>query len=528
LTTAVEVFALVLFLLLIALPALYGFYMYLLMYLAHRKRASVRAAQNELIERYQRETPEAQWPRVTTQLPLYNEIAVARRVIEAAALMDYPKGRHEVQVLDDSTDGTRAVVDEVAAELRTRGYDVKVIRRPERRHYKAGALAYGLEQASGEFIAVFDADFVPDRGFLRRMIPLFQTGPDVAVVQGRWGHLNQRESWITEGLSLGLDMHFAIEQGARSWNGLLLNFNGTGGIWRRSAIDDPRVGGWSGDTITEDLDLSYRAQLAGWKIVYRADELCPAEIPADVNALKAQQRRWALGIMQVARKVMPDVWRSSRLTLRQKIHATIHLTQYAIAVPMVLVAVVGRLLPLLLKEGYPDWLQWMCGTFVLAAVAPCLAYMYARYTISGRIPGPLQVLKLMVLGLGLSLNNAVAVVTGLLQNGGEFIRTPKSGSTGAKAGLNYRTLHSRLWLIELILGAYCLAQWMTFLTMDPIGTTFLLLYAIGFFLIGWGSRPLSIQARRPIKKRSVPLASVPQLPPAGAPTEALVTPSLNS
>ena len=491
-----EVSCLVLFLLIVALPSLYGFHMYLLMYLAQRRRRDVRAAQRALIEQYQRETAEEQWPRVTTQLPLYNEITVARRVIEAAAHMDYPAGRHEVQVLDDSTDGTRAVVDQVAAELRARGYDVKVVRRPNREHYKAGALAYGLTQASGEFVAIFDADFVPERSFLRRLMPLFAGRPDVCVVQGRWGHLNADESWITEGLSLGLDMHFAIEQGARNWNGLLMNFNGTGGIWRKAAIDDPQVGGWSGDTITEDLDLSYRAQLAGWKMIFCDQVVCPAEIPADVNALKAQQRRWAVGIMQVARKLLPAVWRSQRLTLAQKLQATVHMTQYAIAVPMILVALVGRLLPLMLTgDAWPSWIQWLCLTFLLAAVAPCLAYMNARYVIGGGIPGPLRILKLMVLGLGLCVNNGVAVLTGLVQHGGEFVRTPKSGSIGKSAAGTYSSLRSRLWIFELLLGLYCFVQWVIFLRHDGIGSVFLLLYAIGLTLIGWGSRPRTVRPR---------------------------------
>jgi cellulose synthase/poly-beta-1,6-N-acetylglucosamine synthase-like glycosyltransferase len=524
LAQALEVLCLILFLLLVALPGLYGFHMYLLMYLAQRRRRGVRAAQRSVIDVYQRVTPEAQWPLVTTQIPLYNEIAVARRVIEAAAHMDYPAGRHEVQVLDDSVDGTRAVVDQVAAELCAHGYDVKIVRRPNREHYKAGALAHGLRTARGEFIAIFDADFVPDRVFLRRLMPLFAGRPDVCVAQGRWGHLNADESWITEGLSLGLDMHFAVEQAARNWNGLLMNFNGTGGIWRKAAIEDPRVGGWSGDTITEDLDLSYRAQLAGWKMVFCDQVVSPAEIPADVDALKAQQRRWAVGIMQVARKLLPAVWRSERLTVWQKLQATVHLTQYAIAVPMILVALVGRLLPLMLTgESWPAWIQWLCLAFLLAAVAPCIAYMNARYVVGGGVPGPVRILKLMVLGLGLCVNNGVAVLTGLVQNGGEFVRTPKSGSVGNRARGAYTSLRSRLWIIELLLGAYCFVQWVVFLPHDGIGGVFLLLYAIGLTLMGWGSRPESLRGPQVVKVRTAAVAAVPTCP---APRDARVNEAL--
>jgi cellulose synthase/poly-beta-1,6-N-acetylglucosamine synthase-like glycosyltransferase len=514
----VQFLCLILFFLLVVLPSLYGFHMYVLMFLAHRRRKQVRAAQRQAIERYQRETPEDRWPRVTTQLPLYNEVAVARRVIEAAARMDYPAGRHEVQVLDDSTDETRAVVDQVAAELRAAGRDVQVVRRPTRAHYKAGALAHGLSRATGELVAVFDADFVPDPSFLRRLVPLIAQRPDVCCVQGRWGHLNARETWITEGLSLGLDMHFAIEQGSRAWNGLLMNFNGTAGIWRKTAIDDPRVGGWSGDTITEDLDLSYRAQLAGWKMLYCVDAVCPAELPADVNGLKTQQRRWAIGTMQTARKLLPAVWRS-RLTFVQKAEATIHMTQYAIAVPMILVALMGRLLPLVFRNDvWPAWIQWLSCVFLLAAIAPCVAYINASRVLGGGTPGPLRILKLIVLGLGLCVNNGVAVITGLVQRGGEFVRTPKSGSIGArKRGGAYSGLRSRLWIFELLLGAFCLGQWAYFLPHDGVGATFLLLYAIGLILLGWQSRPHGAR-ERVLRTASLPAASL--TPALSAPSTA--------
>lgn len=485
-----------LFIVLIAIPSLYGLRLYVLMFLSHRRRGAVHAAQREAIGRYQRETPEDAWPRVTTQIPLYNEMTVARRIIESVARLDYPRGRHEVQVLDDSTDGTRDLVDQVAAELRAGGYDVKVVRRPDRAHYKAGALAYGLGQASGEYIAIFDADFVPDPGFLRRMIPLIAPHQDVCTVQGRWGHLNAGETWITDGLSLSLDMHFAVEQAGRNWNGLLMSFNGTGGIWRKAAIEDPRVGGWSGDTITEDLDLSYRAQLAGWRMVFCCDEVCPAELPADVDALKTQQRRWATGSIQTACKLLPDVWRSKRLSFLQKVEATFHMTMYSVAVPMVLVALVGRLLPLMLSgEAWPIWLQVVSVIFLPAAVAPCFAYTYTRYTTEGVFPGVGRILKIIVLGLGLCLNNAVAVAVGLVQRGGEFVRTPKSGSHGGTARRSaYASLRSRLWIIELVFGVYCLILWVGFLPLDGyVGGTFMLLYAIGLILMGWGSRPESMR-----------------------------------
>jgi cellulose synthase/poly-beta-1,6-N-acetylglucosamine synthase-like glycosyltransferase len=487
-----EVICLILFLFLTLTPGIYGIHLFVLMFLAHRRGDRIRVRQHEVIDRYNRDTAPEAWPRVTTQLPLYNEFAVARRVIEAACRMDYPAGRHEVQVLDDSTDETQGLVDRVCAELRAQGYDVKAVRRPNRESYKAGALAYGLTQASGEFIAVFDADFVPEPGFLRRLVPLIATQPDAGCAQGRWGHLNQNESWLTKALALGIDGHFGVEQGARGWNGLLLNFNGTGGIWRKATIDDPQVGGWQGDTLTEDLDLSYRAQMAGWKVVYCMDVVSPAEVPGDVDAIKTQQRRWATGSIQTARKLLPMVWRA-KLSLLQKIEATIHLTQYSVALFMVLIPLFAwplrSFIPLHDQQAWFGRVWWL---LLLAMCGPSLAYVYARWHIGGGFGGLKQVVRLIVLGLGLSVNNCAAVIVGLVQRGGEFIRTPKSGNQGQPASSQsyYKAIRSRLWILELLLGAYCLAQWLVFLRSDGyIGGTYLLLYAIGLFSFGWASRP---------------------------------------
>jgi cellulose synthase/poly-beta-1,6-N-acetylglucosamine synthase-like glycosyltransferase len=491
LSPVLETFGIIVFLLLTLVPGFYGLHLAFLAVLAHRRRKAWRADQQALVDAYVRETPDEAWPRVTTQLPLYNELAVARRIILAAARMDYPAGRHEIQVLDDSTDETRSIVDQVCEELRAEGHDVTVFRRKDRKDYKAGALAEALPHAQGELVAVFDADFVPDRGFLRRMVPLLARSPDACCVQGRWGHLNPHESWITQSLALAMDGHFAVEQPARAWNGFLLNFNGTGGIWRRAAIEDPAVGGWSGDTITEDLDLSYRAQLAGWRVVYTPDEVCPAEIPADIDAMKSQQRRWATGSIQTARKLLPLVWRS-RLSLVQKFEASVHLTQYSISIFMVLMACLGRtMLYTIPVETQRAWLAWTWFLLPFMILAPSATYVYGRWAIGGGWSGLWHVPKLVVLGLGLSINNAYAVLLGLVQRGGEFVRTPKSGSSGRLVRQQrYSSLRSRLWLFELGLGACCFLQWLVFLEPDHyVGGTFLLLYAIGLITLGWGSRP---------------------------------------
>lgn len=489
-----QTLCLALFIVIMVIPGVYGFHLLVLAILAHRRRDAVRRAQDAQIAAYCGRTPEHAWPHVTTQIPLYNELRVARRVIEAVARLDYPLDRHEIQVLDDSTDDTREVVDQVAAELCARGHDVRVVRRPTREHYKAGALANGLRSAHGQYVAIFDADFVPGRDFLRSLIALLEAEPRAGCVQARWGHLNENASWMTEALAIGMDGHFGVEQGGRGWNGFLFNFNGTAGVWRRAAIEDPRVGGWQGDTITEDLDLSYRAQLAGWRLLFRLDECAPAEIPSEVNALKAQQRRWATGSIQTARKLVPALWRSRDLTLAQKLEGSWHLTQYAVNVFMLLAIAFGRvLLWPVPRSFYAGALAWSWLPCLLAASASWGAYVYGRWAIGGGLIGPLKLLKLIVLGLGLSLNNSVAVLVGLRQRGGEFVRTPKSGESGARPrGSPYAALRSRLWLAELAIGAFCLFQYVWFLRQDGyINGTFLLLYAIGLISLGWASRPAS-------------------------------------
>lgn len=476
---------------------MYGGHLVLLAMLSHRRLKDMRSLLRQQQADYRSNTPDEQWPTVTTQLPLYNELAVARRVIEAAARMEYPQGKHEIQVLDDSNDETVQIVDEVVERLRAEGVDITVVRRDNRKDYKAGALVHATGLAKGELLAVFDADFVPDPGFLRRLVPLIARDPQVCCAQGRWGHLNANENWITRSLALAMDGHFGVEQSARAWNGLCLNFNGTGGIWRREAIDDPNVGGWSGDTITEDLDLSYRAQMAGWKIVYCMDEECPAEIPADVNAMKTQQRRWATGSIQTAVKLIPRIWRSS-LTFAQKLEASAHLSQYSISVFMLLMVGLSR--PLLLnipEEWHRTWLMWLWMILPFVVVMPSAVYIYARWAVRGSWNAVRVVPMLLILGLGLSVNNTFAVLMGLVQKGGEFIRTPKSGSVGvASRPQQYNSLRSNLWIFELTLGAACFLQWLVFLPSDRyVGGSFLLFYAIGLTLLGWGSRPQAAPAR---------------------------------
>jgi len=472
--------------------AVYGLHLYVLLVLFRRQSKHHRVRQEFTILQFARDRDDAAWPRVTSQIPVFNEADVAVRVIEAVAAIQYPTGKHEIQVLDDSTDHTRGIIDQVTARLVASGVDVKVIRRADRTGYKAGALSHGLATATGKYVAIFDADFVPPASFLQKAVPLLESDPKMACLQGRWTHLNRFESWLTSAQALGIDGHFAIEQGARAWNGLMMNFNGTAGVWRKAAIDDPAVGGWSGDTLTEDLDLSYRAQLAGWRLEYCLDLPCPAELPGTVAALKSQQRRWATGSIQVARKLLPRIWKAP-ISWGEKIEATLHLTHYSVALWMLILALVARPMLLIFADArlFTGWAWAIWGVILLSAFAPSLVYAYARYSLDGRWSGLRTIPSMLVLGCGLCLNNAIAVLRGLRLRGGEFVRTPKSGSAGSqRKRSSYVTSACGLWIGELSLGVYAAFSFvLCFTQYHRAFSFFLLLYAMGFTIIGWLSRP---------------------------------------
>lgn len=512
--------------------AAYGLHLYVLLGLFVRQCKQKRAAQRMIIEAYGAPatadtalahgggTPEREvahqdrWPVVTTQLPIYNERDVAERIIGAVAALDYPFGKHQIQVLDDSTDYTKDIIDRAVARARAQGADIELIRRPNRSGYKAGALSYGLATAKGKYIAIFDADFVPPPDFLRKAVPLLEEDDQCACLQGRWAHLNREESWLTQAQALGIDGHFAIEQGARAWNGLMMNFNGTAGVWRKSALEDPAVGGWSADTLTEDLDISYRAQLAGWRLDYCFDIAAPAELPNTIEALKSQQRRWATGSIQVARKLLPRIWRSP-LSLGEKLEATVHLTHYAVSLWMFVLAL-GTLPMSLYSDVMPGGYNWLrVGWLVIlfATIAPSLVYCYARHVVGGQWLVLRSIGSMLVLGCGMCVNNTIAVFRGLLSTGGEFVRTPKSGSVGRSARQSsYKTLTSGQWMIELAMSGYAVIALVTnlFQVQKGIGA-FLLLYAIGFFLMGWMSRP-RLGSRRAVEVSEPAVAAFPVEP----------------
>ncbi len=425
-------------------------------------------------------------PFVTVQLPLFNERYVAARLVRAVAAFDYPADRLEIQVLDDSTDDTSEIVASVVAALRAQGVQVAHCRRPVRTGFKAGALAAGLAAARGEFIAIFDADFVPPRDFLRAALPHFTER--VAVVQARWGHLNRSYSVLTIAQSLGMDGHFGVEQSARCWSGLLLNFNGTAGVWRKTAILD--AGGWTHDTLTEDLDLSYRAQLRGWTIVYRPEIVCPAELPVLVAGFKSQQRRWAMGSIQTALKLLPAVWRAE-LSLWTRYQASVHLTYYMIHPLMLL----GVLLSIPLRAASDlaanSPVRLVAGiVFGLATLGPATMLVYAQRVLDAAWwRRAWQLPAIMVIGVGVALSTSVAVLGAFVGGQREFVRTPKFGIAGAGGswqGKKYA--ESAPWggLIELALGLYCAcAVWLFWRDGQYAVVPFLALYATGFLTVGW-------------------------------------------
>jgi cellulose synthase/poly-beta-1,6-N-acetylglucosamine synthase-like glycosyltransferase len=365
-------------------------------------------------------------PIVTIQLPIFNESTVIERLLESVVAMDYPKDRLHIQVLDDSTDETRQLARAKVEELCQRGYDVDYVHRVDRVGYKAGALDHGLALAKGELVAVFDADFVPRPDFCRAIVGHF-ADPGVAMVQARWAHLNRDASLLTRVQALMLDGHHLVENRARYGAELLFNFSGTGGMWRRAAIYD--AGGWQHDTLTEDLDLSYRAQLRGWKFIYRPDVVSPAELPEDIAALRAQQYRWAKGTVQTARKLLRAVLRSD-LRLAQKVEAMFHLTPH-FAYPL-MVCLTILLLPVLLSVEVKSFEQALLFDLPLcmAPISSLAAFYMLADSAQGRSRwSALKLLPaLIALGAGIAPHLASAVNEGLKHQAGEFVRTPKYGT----------------------------------------------------------------------------------------------------
>jgi cellulose synthase/poly-beta-1,6-N-acetylglucosamine synthase-like glycosyltransferase len=410
------------------------------------------------------------WPPVTIQLPIFNEKYTVERLLSAVTRLDYPGDRLQIQVLDDSTDDTADLARRLVAEYRSRGADISWIHRSDRKGYKAGALNEGLRGATGELIGIFDADFVPKPDWLRKTVPLFHNRK-LGCLQTRWGHTNRKYNSLTRAEAMGIDGHFVVEQTVRSSNDFFLNFNGTAGLWRRACIEDS--GGWQWDTLTEDLDLSYRAQMRGWKIGYLPDVIVPAELPSQVEAFKKQQFRWAKGSFQVVRKILPRVMEEPGLPWRVRVMALLHLTGYLVHPLMLslllLTLPVGLLVPGAFKV-FP--------LSVVAGFGPPLLYVAAAAPQTPPLRERLRLLPLLVImGFGISLSTSIAVLQGLFGKGGVFVRTPKLNLGNGPARRKpidraYIPPVSRMVWAEIALGLYAL-------------TTILMLYRY----VGWGIVP---------------------------------------
>lgn len=425
-------------------------------------------------------------PRVTVQLPMFNELYVVERLIDAVCAIRYPRELFEVQVLDDSTDETQGIARARVEAWRKKGVDIVYIHRVDRTGYKAGALENGLKTAKGDFVAVFDADFVPAPDFLARTVPFF-ADEKVGMVQVRWGHLNREFSILTQAQSLLLDGHFIIEHTARNRSGCFFNFNGTAGIWRKATIAD--AGGWQHDTLTEDLDLSYRAQLEGWRFVFLPEIISPAEVPVDMNAFKTQQHRWAKGSIQTAKKLLPRILKSD-LPYEVKREAFFHLTNNIAYLLMVVLSVMMPISMLVrFKHGLYSTLLLDLPVFMSATASVSFFYVATARELGASWWGRLKLLPfVMSLGIGMAVNQSRAVLEALLDKQSEFARTPKTGSEGrsvAAVKKTYRGKRSWAPFVELALGLYFTgAAWYAWDKAIWSSLPFLLLFQFGFLYVG--------------------------------------------
>ncbi len=460
----------------LSILSFYGIHRYLMVFLyrRHGKNVPVPKARFDTL------------PRVTVQIPSYNEMYVIERVIDAACALEYPRHLLDVQVLDDSTDETRVIADNAVRRWRNLGVDIALIHRADRAGFKAGALENGLRTAKGEFIAIFDADFVPGTDFLQRTIHYF-SDPNVGMVQARWEHLNREYSFLTRAQAIFLDGHFMLESYTRSVSGRFFNFNGTAGILRRATIED--AGGWEHDTLTEDLDLSYRAQMKGWKFVFLPDVTVPSELPVEINSFKAQQCRWAKGAMQTCRKTLPRMLRSD-FSPAEKLEAWYHLTGN-ISYPLMVILTL-LLFPAMIVRYNQGWFELVTidlPLFVLSFSSVTTFYLTSQRILSKKWHRQILYLPgLMALGIGMMISGTKVVLEGALGIHSPFVRTPKysvEGNRGDWKAKKYRGTVSVLALIEIAFGLYfCFAIYYA-LALGIYGVVpFLFLFLWGFMYMG--------------------------------------------
>jgi cellulose synthase/poly-beta-1,6-N-acetylglucosamine synthase-like glycosyltransferase len=415
---------------------------------------------------------DADWPSVLVQLPIFNERHVVERLVDATVVLDYPADRLIIQVLDDSTDDTSALAEARVAYHRARGHRIEYHHRAERAGYKAGALAAGLAAAPGEFVALFDADFVPTPDFLRRLIPEFTGHPRLGMVQARWGHLNPEQNMVTRAMMLAVDTYFTVDQAARSGAGLFMNFNGSAGILRRACIED--AGGWQYDTLVEDMDLSYRAQLKDWRIKYRSDVVVPGELPVSIITFKQQQYRWAKGAAQVVRKLGGQVI-FSRKPLLHKLQCLLHLSGY-LPHPFIVFSLVLSL-PVVLLYGQTP-IHW--GVLGLATLAPPLAVLWGQLCLRHERYGSwLYYPALFLICIGLAVTDTRAIWDAFFGRTNVFVRTPKFAQVNHHESIYALPIDGCTW-VELALALYGFATSLLALRQAPILVPFILIYTAGF------------------------------------------------
>ena len=462
----------------IALTILFGFGIHGIVLLYYYRKTKLQDTQ-EVVQK-------GEWPLVTIQLPMFNELYVVERLIGSICEIDYPKDKLEIQVLDDSTDETQALAKKLCLEYEAKGFDISYIHRVDRTGYKAGALKEGLKIAKGEFVAIFDADFVPKKDFLKRTVPHFQN-EKVGMVQTRWEHINGDESYLTKAQAIALDGHFVIEQQVRNKAGFFINFNGTAGIWRKDCIID--AGNWQADTLTEDFDLSYRAQLNGWKFKFLNDVTSPAELPADINALKTQQFRWTKGAVETALKLLPMVWKS-KLKPKVKLECFIHLTSNIVFPFIILVAMLN--IPIVMIKisttGY-DSVYSLMSIFVLASISTFLFYMYGQKAIHLDWRKRILLFPVFLAGsMGLAVNNTKAVLEALVGKKTEFTRTPKDGDKAPKNTIKKKYRQNRVTLlvaVELLLTLYFVVGiGYSLYHLEIAAIPFQILFLLGFGTVG--------------------------------------------
>lgn len=469
---------LVLYFFILVILAIFGTHRYYLLYIYLKNRKNIK----EPLKQFET------LPRVTIQLPFFNEMYVAARLIDHTVKIDYPKELLEIQVLDDSTDETTELAKERVEVYQKQGFDITLMHRTNRQGFKAGALDEGMKEAKGEFIAIFDADFVPPVDFLSQTIHFF-TEDKIAMVQTRWGHLNEKFSLITRVQSIFLDGHFVIEHTARNRSGRFFNFNGTAGIWRKQAIDD--AGGWEHDTLTEDLDLSYRAQLKGWKFIYLPKYASPAELPVDIVAFKNQQHRWAKGGVQTAKKLIGRIFKSDH-TFAVKSESFFHLLgnlSYLLMIPFSVS--IFPMVMLRINNGL-ERLIWLDIPLIILTTASMSAfYITSQRELYSNWPSKIKYLPaLMGVGIGLSVNNATAVVEALFNRESEFVRTPKLGVGNKKEKWFKKKYKGKrnhfIPLLELVLGLY-FAVVVTISIIEGIWPTlpFLVLFMYGYLYMAF-------------------------------------------